>query len=115
MSFERYPKTIGTTVYDAVLVFVDRGTKMVHLIPTSRRTTADDTASLFIKHVVKYHGIPRSIQSDRDPKLASDVWKALCTKIDIKHRMTEANWPQANGQGERTNQTVKQCLRFAHH
>ena len=29
--------------------------------------------------------------------------------------MTEANWPQANGQADRTNQTVKQCLRFAHH
>ena len=47
-------------------------------------------------------------------KLASDIRKALCTKIDIKHRMTEANLPQANGQAERTNQTVKQCLRFAH-
>ena len=53
MSFERYPKTIGTTVYDAVLVFVYRGTKMVHLVPTSRRTTADNTAQLFIKYVIK--------------------------------------------------------------
>ena len=88
---------------------------MVHLVPTSRRTTADETAQLFIKHVVKYHSITRSIQSDSDLKLASDVWKPLCTKIYIKHRMTGANWPQANGKAERTNQIVKQCLRFAHH
>ena len=64
---------------------------------------------------MKHHGITQSIQSDSDLKPASDVWKALCTKIDIKHHMTEANWPQANGQAEQTNQAVKQCLRFSHH
>ena len=106
MSFKRYPKTIGTTVYDAVLVFVDRGTKMVHLTQKLRRKTADETVQRFNKHVVNYHRIPRSIQSDRDTKLASDIWNFTCAKLDIKHCMTEANWPHANGQAKRTNGTV---------
>ena len=60
--------------------------------------------------MINYNGIPQSIQSDRDHKLSSDVWKSLCAKIDIKHRMTEANWPQANRQAEQTNHTVNQTL-----
>ena len=114
ISFKDNPRTIELTTYDTVLIFTDRATKMVHLIPTTSHSTADQTAKLFIKHVVKHHGIPRSIHSDRDPRLSSALWQELCLKLDIKHKMTAAYWPQANGQAERTNQTVKQILRFAH-
>ena len=114
INFLRNHRLVDTTSYDTVLIFTDRATKMVHLIPTTMHTTADETAQLFIKHVVKYHGIPRSIHSDRDPRLSSALWSELCQKLDIKHKMTAAYWPQANGQAERTNQTVKQLLRFAH-
>ena len=109
INFHNNPRTIELTSYDTVLIFTDRATKMVHLIPA-----ADETAKLFIKHVVKHHGIPRSIHSDLDPRLSSAIWAELCQKLDIKHKMTVAYWPQANGQAERTNQTVKQILRFAH-
>ena len=114
INFPRNPRLVDTISYDTVLIFTDRATKMVHLIPTTMHTTSDETAQLFIKHVVKYHGIPRSIHSDRDPRLSSALWSELCQKLDIKHKMTAAYWPQANGQAERTNQTVKQLLRFAH-
>ena len=108
INFPRNPRLVDFTSYDTVLIFTDRATKMVHLIPTTMHTTADETAKRFIKHVIKYHGIPRSIHSDRDPRLSSALWTELCHKLDIKHKMTAAYWPQANGQAERTNQTVKQ-------
>ena len=73
-----HPRTIELTSYDTVLIFTNRATKMVHLIPKTSHTTADKTAKLFIKHVAKYHGIPRSIHSDRDPRLSSILWAELC-------------------------------------
>ena len=67
INFPRYPRFIDLTSYGTVLIFTHRATKMVHLVPTTMHTTADETTKFFIKHVVKYHGIPRSIHSDRDP------------------------------------------------
>ena len=48
-------------VFDSVLTVTDRATKMAHFIPTWKEATAVDTADQFIKYIVKYHGLPRSI------------------------------------------------------
>ena len=114
INITRNPRLVDTTSYDTVMIFTERATKMVHLIPTTMHTNAEETAQRFIKHVVKYHGIPRSIHSDRDPRLSSSLWAKLCQKRDIKHKMTAAYWSKANGQDERTNQTVKQLFHFVH-
>ena len=87
---------------------------MVHIVPTNKQETARQTAELFVRYVVKYHGLPRSIQTDRNSKVTSAFWQDLCDILDIKVRSTAAYHPQANGQAERTNQTVKQLLRTAH-
>ena len=87
---------------------------MVHINLTPSHTTADETGKFFITHIVKYHGIPRSIRTDRDPRLSSALWAELCFKLDIKYKMTAAYWPQANGQTECANQAVKQIFRIAH-
>ena len=100
--------------YDAVLVFTDRATKMVHLVPTSKTETAEDTAELFIQNVVRLHGLPRSLHSDRDTRITSHFWQQICRVLDIRARSTTAYHPQANGQAERSNQTMKQLLRIAH-
>ena len=98
--------------YDEVLTVTDRSTKMVHLIPTSSTTDAIETATLFFEHVVQHHGLPSSIVSDRDPIFTSEVWSHLCDQLQIKQCCTAPFHPQANGQAERTNQTMKQVLRL---
>ena len=45
--------------YDQVLVFTDRATKMVHLVPTLAKATANDTATMVAVNAVKYNGLPR--------------------------------------------------------
>ena len=103
--------TVEGTLFDEVLTVTDRATKMVHLLATNSQSTAIQTAQLFFEEVVRYHGLPRSIVSDRDPIFTSALWQALCDRFDIKMRLTSPFHPQANGQAERTNQTMKQALR----
>ena len=97
--------------FDEVLTVTDRATKMVHLIPTSSATDAIETATLFFEHVVVHHGLQSSIVSDRDPIFTSDIWSHLCDQLQNKQCCTAQFHPQANGQAERTNQTMKQVLR----
>ena len=52
---------------DTILVTVDKATRMVHLAPCRKQITATGTAQLLWKTVIRYHGIPPVIYSDRDP------------------------------------------------
>ena len=103
------PKTPGG--FDAVAVFVDRLTKMVHLAPCTSNVTAADTARLFLQHVVRLHGVPDETVTDRGPQFNSNFWKALTGLLGTKHKMSSAYHPQTDGQTERMNQTLECMLR----
>ena len=99
--------------FDSVLTVTDCATKMVHFIPTWKQASAVDTAGQFLTHVVKYHGLPRSIISDRDSRFMSAFWEQLCSLLNMKLRHSSAVHPQTNGQTERMNATIQQLLRVA--
>ena len=107
-------ETRNGVTYDAILVVTDRATKMSHLIPTNRHESAADTARLFLTNVFRLHGLPRSIHTDCDSRMTSAFWHEFCKGLGIKSRTTTAWHPQANGQAERANQTMKQLLRIAY-
>jgi hypothetical protein len=52
--------------YNTILVVVDRFTKFAHFVPLRHPFTAASVARVFVDSVVKLHGMPRSIISDRD-------------------------------------------------
>ena len=56
---------------------VDKLTKVTHLIPVKKTYTASDVAQVFVKEIVRLHGLPRRIISDRDSKFTSKFWQAL--------------------------------------
>ena len=97
--------------HDAILVFVDKLTKMVHLAPCKTSCDAPQTAELLLKHVISQHGVPRNLVSDRDPRFTSAFWQGLCSKLGIKPCYSSAFHPQTDGQTERTNQVVEEVLR----
>ncbi|KAE9171559.1 hypothetical protein PF004_g27521 [Phytophthora fragariae] len=94
-----------------VLVFVDRFTKMVHLIPVSDTVTAAETAGHFIDCVFRHHGLPESIVSDRAPRFTSAFWSSLFQLLGTKLSMSTAAHPETDGQTERVNRVLEHVLR----
>jgi hypothetical protein len=101
---------------DSILVFVDRMTKMSHFLPCLKSTSAPDFARLFVSHVVKLHGLPDSIVSDRGSIFTSHFWTTVASILKIDPRKSTAFHPQTDGQTERMNQTLETYLRiFVNH
>jgi transposase InsO family protein len=97
--------------YDAILVVVDRFSKMALYYPVKKSITAVETANLLIDTVFTRYGFPAGIVSDRDPRFTSAFWSELCYWAKVKRRLSTAFHPQTDGQTERQNQTLQEYLR----
>ncbi len=97
--------------FDAIMVVVDRLSKMAHFVPTKDRVTAQETGRLFFTHVFKHHDLPKDIVSDRDPKFTSKFWRALWKRMGSELKMSTFFRPQTDGQTERVNLVIQQFLR----
>ncbi|GJP60702.1 hypothetical protein CLOP_g17914 [Closterium sp. NIES-67] len=102
-----------TSGHDAILVVIDKFSKMGHFIPTHTTAHTEETAQLFVRYIISQHGIPTTLISDRDPKFTSKFWKELMSLLRTKLAMSSAYHPQTDGQTERLNQIVEQLLRAA--
>ena len=91
---------------------VDKLTKMVHLAPCKHTITAEQVADIFFKEVVRLHGVPRYIVSDRDSKFTSDFWNSLWKNLGTKLKMSTSYHPQTDGQTEAMNKLVENMLRI---
>jgi hypothetical protein len=98
--------------FDSILVVVDRFSKEVEFIPCNKAISALETAKLYMTHVWKQHGLPRTIISDRGPQFASQVMQDLCKRLGIQPKLSTAFHPQTDGQTERMNRDLQQYLRL---
>lgn len=94
-----------------VMVVVDKLTKRVHFVPAKNTDKAPDTASRFFDSVVRLHGMPRVIVSDRDTKFTSMFWRALMSRFGTRLAMSSGYHPQTDGQSEVMVRTLKEMLR----
>jgi hypothetical protein len=97
--------------FDYLWVVVCRLTGMTHLIPCTTKTKASELAYMFLKDIVRLHGVPASIVSDRDSKFNSKFWRELHQLMGTKLLMSTAFHPQTDGLTERVNRSVSQILR----
>jgi transposase InsO family protein len=97
--------------YNAIVVFVDRLSKMIHAVPTTTTATAADVAKILFDTVFRHHGLPVTIVSDRDARFTSGFWRSLFNLCGTHLAMSSAYHPQTDGQTERANRTLQEMLR----
>lgn len=101
---EGLPKSEG---YSVILVVVDRFTKYAHFIPLKHPYTAQIIARVVLDNIVKLHGLPKTVVTDRDKVFMSSFWKELFRIYNVKLLFSTAYHPQTDGQTERVNQCVE--------
>ncbi|KAJ9509119.1 hypothetical protein QJQ45_001603 [Haematococcus lacustris] len=101
----------GDHGYDAIAVFVDRLSKMVHFVPCKESMNAKGFARLFIDNVFKHHGVPREIISDRGSHFTNQFWSSILKLLGVKECKSSAYHPESDGQTERYNRTLEEMMR----
>ena len=84
---------------------------MVHYKPVQTTITAPALAEVILNVVVRHHGLPDSIVSDRGSVFTSKFWSSLCYFLSIKQRLSTAFHPSTNGQTKQQNSIIKVYLR----
>nr|GEX17501.1 reverse transcriptase domain-containing protein [Tanacetum cinerariifolium] len=105
----KLPRT--SSGYDTIWVIVDRLTKSAHFLPMREDDSMDKLTKLYLKEVVTRHRIPVSIISNRDPRFASNFWRAFQKVLGTRLDMSITYHPKTDGQSERTIQTLEDMLR----
>jgi len=91
---------------DAILVIVDRFTKMIRLKVMTTNLSSEGVTKIYRDEIWKIHGIPKTILSDRGPQFASKFMEDLTRVLGTKRKLSTAYHPQTNGQTERINQEI---------
>ena len=97
---------------DTIWVIVDRLTKSAHFLAMKITHKLDTLANLYIKEIIRLHGTPMSIVSDRDPRFISQFWKSLQAAMGTQLNFSTAFHPQTDGQSERVIQILEDLLRL---
>jgi len=63
--------------HDSIWVIVDRLTKCIHFLPINQKMSLDKLVELYVREIVRLHGVPTSIISDRDLRFTSRLWQSL--------------------------------------
>ena len=103
-----------SNAHDYLLVVIDWFTSELHLIPTMTQVTMEAVTWLFLRDIVRLHGVPEPIMFDQDVKFTSKFWKELHWLLGTKLLMSTAFHLQMDGVTKRTNCSIAQVLQTLH-
>ena len=92
------------------MVAVDKLSKATHFIHVKITYIAPNIVDIFMKEIIRLHGIPKVIIFDRDPKFTGNFWKTLFKELNTKFNFSTAYYLQLDGQTERVNQVLEKML-----
>ena len=103
------PKT--TKGHGVIWVIIDRLTKSVHLFSIKTTFLLEQLVDLYVREIVRLHGVPKFIVSDSDVWFTSKFWRSVQCAMGMKLNFSTSFHPQTNDQSERTIQTLEDMLR----
>jgi transposase InsO family protein len=87
--------------HDSIWVIVDQLTKTAHFLPVHTTYSAKKYAEIYLDQIVRLHGVPKMIISDRGAQFIARFWEQLQHTLGTKLIQSSAYHPQTNGQIER--------------
>ncbi|RDX73318.1 hypothetical protein CR513_47092, partial [Mucuna pruriens] len=96
---------------DCIFVIVDRFSKMAHFIACSKTNDATHVANLFFKEIVRLHGLPRTIVSDKYVRFLGHFWRTLWNKLGTKLLFSTVAHPQTDGKTKVVNRILAILIR----
>jgi hypothetical protein len=97
--------------HDSIWVIIDRLTKTAHFFPVHTSYTANKYAKIYLDQIIRLHGVPKTIISDRGAQFIARFWEQLQSSLGTKLIRSSAYHPQTDGQTERVNQILEDMLR----
>jgi transposase InsO family protein len=97
--------------HDSIWVIIDRLTKTAHFLPMHTTYTAKKYAEIYLEQIIRLHGVPKTIISDRGTQFVACFWEQLQFSLGTKLIRSSTYHPQTDGQTERVNQILEDMLR----
>jgi hypothetical protein len=98
--------------HDSIMVVVDKLTKVANFIPLKTTHKASNVVDIYMRELAHFHGIPKKIVSDRDPKFTSKFWRRLFKGFGTNLNFNTTYHPMFDGKTERVNQVIEYMLRM---
>ena len=105
----KLPKTTGGL--HTIWVIVDRLTKSTHFLPIKETDKMEKRTRTYIREIIRRHGVPISIISDRDSRFTSRFWQSLQSSLGTRLDMSAGYHPHTDGKSEIKIQTLEDMLR----
>jgi hypothetical protein len=96
--------------YNSIWVIMDRLTKLAYFIPVATTYRIRQYVELYLLHIVRYHGIPKTIISDRWSIFVARFWEQLHECLGTHFIWILAYHPQTDEQTEWVNQIIEDIL-----
>jgi hypothetical protein len=94
------------------MVVVDKLKNDVHFVPVNMTQKTNNITEIYMRKIVRLHGIPKEIVSEKDTTFTSNLWRGLFKGFGTNINFITSYHPQSYGRTKRVNQVIEYMLRM---